>query len=56
MIHYRLEPHYLYVLRHQQLSISPGVHVYYANHVTLRKVWIVNKQRKTLGIYIPYNR
>jgi len=53
MIHYHdLEPQYLYVLRHHQLSISPGVHVYYTNHVTLRKVWIVNNQRKTSGIYI----
>jgi hypothetical protein len=50
MIHYCLEPHYLYVLRHHHLSISPAVHVYYANHVTLRKVWIVNKQRQTLTI------
>ena len=30
----------------------PGVLVYYTHHVTPRKVWIVNKQRKTLGIYM----
>ena len=37
-----------------ELSISPGVLVYYTNHVTLRKIWIVNKQRKKSGfdIYI----
>ena len=48
-LHYQLEPQYLCVLRHQK--ILPGVLVYYTNHVTLRKVWIV-KQRKTLGIYM----
>jgi hypothetical protein len=37
-----LKPQYLYVIRHHKLSISPGVHVYNANHVTLRKAWIVN--------------
>jgi hypothetical protein len=26
--------------------------VYYTNRVMLRKVWIVNKQRKTSGIYM----
>ena len=31
----------------KELSISPGVLVYYTNHVKLRKVWIVNKQSKT---------
>ena len=36
----------------KELSISPGILVYYTNHVTLRKVWIVNKQRKTSGIYV----
>jgi len=36
----------------KELSISPGVLVYYTNHATLRKVWIVNKQRKTSGIYM----
>jgi hypothetical protein len=34
----------------KELSISPGVPVYYTNQVTLRKVWILNKQRKTSGI------
>jgi hypothetical protein len=53
MIHYHLEPQYLYtVLCHHKLLISPGIHVYYTNHVTLRKVWIVNKQRKTSGNYM----
>jgi hypothetical protein len=52
MIRYHLEPQYLYVLRHQKLSISPGTLVYCTNHVTPRKVWIVNKQRKTSGIYM----
>ena len=31
----------------KELSISPGVLVHYTYHVTLIKVWIVNKQRKT---------
>jgi len=35
-VHYHLEPQYLCVLRHKKLSISPGVLVYYTNHVTLR--------------------
>jgi len=38
----------------KELSISPGVLVYYTNHVTLRKVWIVNKQRKTSGFICKY--
>jgi hypothetical protein len=36
----------------KELSISPDVLVYYTNRVMLRKVWIVNKQRKTSGIYM----
>ena len=36
----------------KELSISPGILVYYTNHVTLRKVGIVNKQRKPSGIYV----
>jgi hypothetical protein len=36
----------------KELSISPDILVYYTNHVTLRKVWIVNKQRKPSGIYV----
>jgi hypothetical protein len=48
MIQYHLEPQYLFVLRHQKLSIYPD----YTNHVTPRKVSIVNKQRKTSGIYL----
>jgi hypothetical protein len=31
------EPQYLYVLRHHKLSISPGVLLFYTNHVTPRK-------------------
>ena len=51
-LHYHLEPQYLCVLHHKKLSISPGILVYYTNHVTLRKVWIVNKQTKTSGMYM----
>ena len=42
-------PQYLCTTKctHRKLSISPGVPVSYTNHVTHRKVWIVNKQRKT---------
>ena len=45
-----LEPQYLCVIRHQRLSISSDVLMYYTNRVTLRKVWNVNKERKTSGI------
>ena len=38
----------------KELSISPGVLVYYTNHDTLRKVWIVNKQRKTSEFIFKY--
>ena len=44
MIRYHLEPQYLCVIPHQKLSNSPVVLVYYTIHVTLRKIWIVNKE------------
>jgi hypothetical protein len=36
----------------KELSISPGVPEYYTNHVTLRKVWIVNKQNNIGDLYV----
>jgi hypothetical protein len=35
----------------KELSISPGVLVYYTNHVTLRKEWIVNKEN-IVNLYV----
>jgi hypothetical protein len=35
----------------KELSISPGILVYYTNHVTLRKVWIVNKEKHLAFIF-----
>jgi len=54
MIHYHLEPQYLYVLRLQKLAITPGVIVYCTNHVTPRKVWIVNIEEKHRGYISKY--
>ena len=36
----------------KELSISPGIPVYYINRVTFIKVRFVNKQRKTSGVYM----
>jgi len=44
MINYHLEHQYFCVLRHQKLSISPGVLVYFTNH-SERYGWYRNEEK-----------
>ena len=52
MIHYHLELHYLYVLHFIISYWFLQAFMCTTQIMWLRKVWIVNKQRKTSGIYM----